>query len=64
MIWGGISSKRKPKYVNNKGFRINSETYIDTLKNYLLKFTEKAYPDEYWILMDDNARSHVSKTER
>ena len=40
---------------------INSKTYIDTLENYLLGFTEKAYPDRYWILMDHNARSHVSK---
>ena len=34
---------------------------MDTLENYLLEFTEKAYPDGYWILMDENARSHVSK---
>ena len=43
MIWGGISSKVRPKYL------LIIHRYFG--KN----------PDGYWILMDDNPGSHVSK---
>jgi hypothetical protein len=55
---GGISNNGKTKIcINDKGFKINQDTYISILENYLLDFTDLAYPEGYWILMDDNARS-------
>lgn len=61
MVFAAISLAGKSEIiVCKKGFKINSETYIEILQSILIPFIEKFHKDDYFVLQD-NARSHISK---
>lgn len=61
MVFGAISAKGKSSIeICDKGFKINSETYIAMLEKILLPFLAKNHQANHEFLQD-NARSHISK---
>lgn len=59
MIWGAISSKGLSKLVFING-KVNSEKYIDILKEALVNDFDKYYP-RGWVFQQDNAPVHTSR---
>ena len=47
--------------INSKGFKINSQSYQNTLKNALIPFINEYYCDISYVILQDNGRCHISK---
>ena len=61
MVFGAISTKGKSSIeICDKGFKINSETYIGILERTLLPFLTKNH-QAYHEFLQDNARANISK---
>lgn len=59
MVWGGFGYGGKTELVFLEG-RVDSEQYVDVLKNHLLRAGKKIC-GKNWIFQQDNASVHTSK---
>ena len=63
MVWGAINWSGKSKLcIEEWGFKINQDSYIEILENYLVPFADLIYgKDEEWTFLQDNAPAHRGK---
>ena len=62
MVWAAISSKGKSHlWIGKYGFKINSEEYCKMLNNTLIPMIKTQFPDDNYLVLQDNARCHTSK---
>ena len=62
MIWGGISTMGPTDICVIKG-TVNQEKYVEILNDYLLP-SANAYYGNDWVLQQDNAPPHVSRSSQ
>lgn len=62
MVWAGIAGNGTTDICLSKG-SVNSEAYQDILERYLLDFADNIAGDN-WILLQDGATSHTSRSTR
>ena len=63
MIWGGISARGATPVATIAG-TVDSLAYQRILEGYLLRTMSTLYPEDVWILQQDNAPCHTSASTR